>query len=97
VFSLELDYSKVKRILNIEDAIEFTKEFQANNQTSAMMGLLNWNKVKTKYYGIEIIPLLDIPITDLYKHRLMWYKTFDIPSGCIWDTKAIANYIKITI
>ena len=45
---------------------------------------ISWKDVMENYAGIEIIPYI-------YKARFKykWYYTWDIASGCIWNTKII--------
>lgn len=45
--------------------------------------LVNWDKVSKDYGGIEICPYLT------QRKHYLWYNTFDVASGCIWNTKAI--------
>jgi hypothetical protein len=67
---------------------------------------INWDKVSKNYGGIEVginvkgRKCIDsINITNKYKaHDLeitigscTWFYVFDIPSGCVWDRKAIES------
>lgn len=51
--------------------------------------LIRWDKVINDYGGIEICPWL--------KKRMyyFWYSSFDVASGCIWNTKAILKDTKL--
>lgn len=48
-----------------------------------MLGI-DWPEVKKHYYGIEIAPYL---FSKRFTH--MWYYTWDIASGVIWDKSAL--------
>ena len=44
---------------------------------------INWVKVSKDYGGIETCPFL-------WKRKgYLWYGSWDVASGCIWNTKAI--------
>ena len=44
--------------------------------------LVDWNKVSQDYGGIQICPYLK-------KEKILWYCSFDVASGCVWNIKSI--------
>jgi hypothetical protein len=83
IYMLELDYSKILRINNIQKMRNFIDEYE--NEESGV----NWRKVAERYSGIEIIPMIWISNSN------PWYSTWDVPSGCIWDYSAIKRWKEI--
>lgn len=72
--------------------------------------LIDWIKVEKDYGGVEVIPFLEnrsfihFPegrqIYKVFKIKkdseiLTWLNSWDISSGCIWNTKAVKEFIKI--
>ena len=49
-------------------------------------GIINWKEVAKDYGGIEISPHLPKVIGDI---DYLWYWTFDVASGCIWNIESI--------
>lgn len=94
VFKLELDESKILKITNYDEMIEFTKKYGEHSDFTINMGerymMINWGKVASDYGGIEITP-------HIWKGKtLMWYYSWDVASGCIWDNGVITNLTKLT-
>lgn len=89
IYMLDLDYSKILRINNAKKMEIFQNKYgvqpykQHNDFT-----MIDWKRVAEDYTGIEIIPMI-------WKNSRDWYRTWDIPSGCIWDSSAIKNYKEI--
>ena len=48
----------------------------------------DWARVAEEYDGMIISPLL---WRVRYEPELSWYSSWDVDSGCIWNTKAIAS------
>jgi hypothetical protein len=44
---------------------------------------INWKKVSMDFAGIEICPYL------INRKKYSWYLTWDVASGCIWNTSII--------
>ena len=44
---------------------------------------IDWIKVSKDYGGIEICPYF------ISRNNYVWYNSWDVASGCIWNTKAI--------
>ncbi len=51
--------------------------------------LIKWENVANDYGGIEICPYLK------KKRYYLWYSTFDVASGCIWNIKSIIKGSKL--
>lgn len=45
--------------------------------------LVDWNKVSQDYGGIQICPYLK------KRKKILWYYSFDVASGCVWNIKSI--------
>lgn len=45
--------------------------------------LIKWDKVADDYGGIEICPWIE------KRKYYLWYNTFDVASGCIWNINSI--------
>lgn len=71
----------------IIDSYEGIKRF---NQLYCKRNDINWMRVYDKYCGIELKPYF-------YEYRceFMWYLSWDVASGCIWNEKAIKEIIKL--
>lgn len=82
IYNVNVNKSNVLRIKSYEELIQFDEQYAADT-----MGIsqIDWRKVANEYDGIEIVPYQ-------YKARMefLWYRGWDIASGCIWnlsDTK----------
>lgn len=60
--------------------LKFKMKINGNNKIT---DIINWIKVSQDYGGIEICPFLS------KGRKYLWYSTWDIGSGCLWNTKAI--------
>lgn len=78
--------NKMLRVTSPDQAerVSFRYKILGTNQ-------IDWNKVSTKYSGIECCPYRkdEIPF-DVYR-TAVWYLAFDVPSGCIWDTSILTT------
>lgn len=92
VYMLNIDYSNILRINTVDKLKLFEKTYKADVvQWMGTVKILNidWKKVSENYKGIEIIP---------YRWEMrssIWYNSWDIASGCIWDSTAIKSYTEI--
>lgn len=80
-YDVKLDYSKILTLDTEEKMIAFDREYGIDDWT------INWELVAEKYYGIEICPA-----RRRLRFKLLWYSTWDIASGCIWNKKAILEF-----
>ena len=90
------DTDKLLVIHNLKDFDIFNKRYaylDTNQNDTELFGnnikwenyLVDWDKVSQDYGGIEICPYLK-----KRKHYL-WYHSFDVASGCIWNIKSILS------
>lgn len=84
-YSIEFDTSNILKISNVDEFNNFNKSYIAPN------GLINWYGVAKTYDGIliDLYPLLDIVPCP------KWIKTWDFPSGCLWNTRIITKITEI--
>lgn len=80
---LDVDLNKMVVIRTYDELLSFTEAYGDEMA-------IDWGRVANDYHGIEIAPYI-------HKARLelMWYYTWDIASGCIWNTQAIKGINKI--
>ena len=50
---------------------------------------IDWKKVSNDFGGIEICPYLN------KRRNILWYNSFDVASGCIWNPQSIIKNFKI--
>jgi hypothetical protein len=83
VFEILIDESKILKITDFNELMEFTNEYLDNNEILSNY-YINWNEVSKKYSGIEISPYI-------WEGRMkfLWYYGWDVASGCIWKKDAI--------
>jgi len=95
--NIEIDKSNVLVIETLEQFDEFHETFCTDNPNTRYLkkSNINWKRVCNLYDGIEISNYF-------YERRLDdncdWYYTWDIASGCIWNTyiiKVIGEPIEI--
>jgi len=81
---VDVDLSKIKVIRSYDELLKFSDEYSIGDKPTG--GLIDWAKVASKYSGIEIVPYI-------FKARfdLLWYYSWDVASGCIWDSNAIKS------
>ena len=75
--------NKILVINNVKDFDIFNKRYAHLYKDENNNYLVNWDKVAKDYGGIEICPYLS------ERRHYLWYDTFDVGSGCIWNIKAI--------
>lgn len=86
-YQVDVDYSRVLRLTTYKDLIEFTKKYgQPTLPKFKRLKLFDpdWKKIAEEYSGIEICPYVHQA-----RFKLLWYYTWDVASGCIWDASAI--------
>lgn len=81
IFELSLDKSKILTLTNPQEINAFNDTYRVGVDGK----IINWLDVSKHYDGIEIVPF-NSDYSDCY-----WYQTFDVPSGCIWNLKAIVK------
>ena len=65
------------------DVCSFNKEYIKKDK---IFNSINWPKVMEDYDGIEVNPYFEELRYSF--HNLLWYCSWDIPSGCIWNSNA---------
>ena len=83
----------VLRVNGIADIFKFTKHYA--DWRRGRNYLIDWAKVTKHYAGIEINPHSDA--AQKYAtggggtfNELMWYRFWDVASGCMWDLNNIS-------
>jgi len=83
VYEVDTNGSKILQIKNYSEITEFTKEYKSNEQiVPGIIFSIDWSRIELKYDGIEINPYIGKIRHD---HKTLWYYTWDIASGCIWN------------
>ena len=88
------DTDKLLVIHNLKDFDIFNARYayiDTNQNDTELFGnnikwqnyLVDWDKVSQDYGGIEICPYLK------QRKHYLWYNSFDVASGCIWNIKSI--------
>lgn len=85
--------NKILVIKNLKDFDTFNKKYGFLDKKIAdnpkwKNYLINWKAVARDYGGIEICPYLT------ERSNYLWYYTFDVASGCIWNIKSIIKGIE---
>jgi len=86
LYAVEVDEKQCVVIENERDLRMFHNEFRTPN------GMINWEKVARQYKGI--IMKSYIPSARM---QYPWYYTWDIASGCVWDTSAIKQVEQVPV
>jgi hypothetical protein len=78
------DNRKLLLINNLKDFDIFNNRYKYKT-TKNIRAQINWNKVSEDYGGIEICPYFTT------RRKYLWYMSWDVASGCIWNTSIIKN------
>lgn len=83
VYEVDINGSNVLQIKNHSEIIEFTREYGSSEQiVPGVIFFIDWPRIELKYDGIEVNPYIGQARTD---EKTLWYYTWDIASGCIWN------------
>lgn len=75
--------SKILQIKDYPEILEFTQEYGSSIQIiPGIIFSVDWPRIGLKYDGIEINPYIDQARID---DKTIWYYTWDVASGCIWN------------
>lgn len=85
---VKINETNMKVIKYYEQLIEFHNEYHVSDEYGTNM--IDWNRVAQKYSGIEIAPFIR-----KYNPNIEWYYTWDVASGCIWNSNALIHITKI--
>jgi len=103
VYELELDQEFIMTITNEKEFKKFEWEYWGKapwqgrggwNDTGPTDGqyeMIDWDVLTGQYDGIEICPYLQ----QFRMSNSMWYYTWDVASGCIWDSQSLIGEPKL--
>ena len=91
--NIEIDKTNVLVIQTLEAFDSFHNKYRALHPYHYKSTYINWERVSEEYDGIEI--------SDYFYEKRMnnnceWYYTWDVASGCIWNTNIIKVIGEIT-
>lgn len=92
LFKLDIDESKIIKITNDKELLDFSDKFSIKHLNSNYITAIEWSEVSKEYGGIEITPYLHSMRMD---NRVFWYYGWDVASGCIWGGDVIKGIKKI--
>ena len=87
-FELDIDMEGVLVLDSLTELVDFQNKYYKTIEDH-FFGGLDWRKVKEDYKGIEIQNYskwegrILSRSTDIMSS--MWYSTWDVSSGCLWD------------
>jgi hypothetical protein len=86
--------ARVLHIATASELVSFTEKFvnREFQQQFRLSYALHWSRVALKYDGILIAPYI---WSMRFERGAEWYYAWDIASGCIWNTRAIADVIRV--
>lgn len=87
--SLEIDKNKLLIIDTVEKIQEFDQTYGIDFST---FRVINWKQVAKQYDGI----LFPVYFRD-QRRIYIWYNVIDIPSGCIWNKRAVKTFQSISV
>jgi hypothetical protein len=79
------DNADILRISNDQEIDVFSAQYQREEALSVYSNI-DWQSVSEYYDGIIIAPYI---WSRRFSANTMWYYTWDVASGCIWNSKAI--------
>ena len=91
IYRLDIDKSNFIMIRNEKMLFDFTEGYALNNAGYGVVknNTIDWPLVaKAGYQGIQICPYLSMA---RMSSKAGWYYTWDVASGCVWDTSCIKN------
>lgn len=91
-YVLEVDKSKLLRLITEEDVHKFTIEYSPKEY------LVDWRGVSEKWSGIEIPTYYKFNFRNLHRKDPIynWLYPWDVSSGCIWKKDALKSIKKIS-
>lgn len=92
-YSTEIDGEDVARMSGVD--VDNLPDFQRNALEFFFkpMPIVDWPQVASDYAGAEIINFSQIPMET--RHSWKFLSTWDIDSGCIWDTSIIKGAVDL--
>lgn len=89
VYRLNLQPETLLRISTRAEFDAFDREYAVGHPKLAMLRYPDWKRVAEVYSGIEICPYRFEQRTIWIGYFAVWYGTWDVASGCVWDTHII--------
>ncbi len=103
-YSLDIDKSDMLILSTPEDVLTFA---ELHEEGKGYIKKIAWEKLTDKYTGIEINNYYKfhwLAYKDDYQYSdrvrevsLLWHDSWDVSSGCIWDTSIIKGYEPVDI
>lgn len=91
-YKLEVNKNNLIQLNDFIDIGAFSEHYRSMDSDNTRIHEIDWLKVSKDYSGIEINPYC-------YKARLemktIWYYSWDIASGCIWNDNAVKSFTGI--
>lgn len=87
---IKVDTSKLLVISSIEELNDFIRQYSRKTESS-VIDCMQWNKVKETFMGIEVHNYRHIKWNLDYDMKNIWFSSWDVSSGCIWDLKAVKS------
>lgn len=84
VFKLSLDKTALLCLDSPSALLAFEKKYLCVVPSTGFE-IIDWLSVSKDYLGVELSPYQPSP------SLMAWCNKWDVPSGCIWDTRAIAS------
>lgn len=88
-YLLKLRTYRMRMIHTLEDFADF-EETYGNIES----GSIRWPEVYEDYAGVEICPYQG---SRRWAHSSMWYYSWDVASGCVWNPAAVEDVIPIKL
>lgn len=83
IYEVDINGSNILQIKDYSELTRFTKEYGSIKQiVPGVIFHIDWSRIELKYDGIEINPYIYQARMD---QKTLWYYTWDIASGCIWN------------
>ena len=85
---------KIIQISNDDEFNNFQSEFGFTPSTKFPSTAIDWGMVQAQdYHGVEICPYQGQRRMNLDTGETGWYYTWDVASGCIWNSAGISDII----
>jgi len=82
MYGLDVDLDYMKVIRDAEGIRQLTRGYADPGDSY----IVRWREVAEEYDGIEICPYIS---SERMSRQSGWYYTWDVASGCIWNTAAV--------
>jgi hypothetical protein len=84
--------NKILILNNEKDVMKFGQIYGDRFSEDEPVHSIRWNEVQEKYSGIQIS---NVDTTSDTANQNLWYASWDVASGCIWDPEIIWAYGRI--